>query len=175
MNVTLKYSYLLIVVCEIIQINIVYGQWNRTDSVELQSIVSSEDSVRLNPETLRAIESGTFILPEFSNRRLNSSSYELPLLMDFSEYIQLDTVIQLDIHSLPVGVFKLYQPEYKLMPELRSFYFYESDIEELRRVHPGGFKFNAESITRYLFWKSERAKVRNRKRANAWKYYNTYP
>jgi len=163
MNVTLKFIFLVVVVYQTLQADLLYGQANH------------RDSIYLSPEFQKAIESGVFIQPEFPNHDLNTSTYELPLLMDFSEFIQLDTVYKLDYRHLPIGVFKLYEPIYELSPEFRSFYLYDHNIEEFKRVYPGGMKFNAESILRYVFWKSERAKVRNRKRANAWKYYNNYP
>lgn len=47
--------------------------------------------------------------------------------------------------------------------------------------HRGGFlatiriNFSAEDILETIFWKSARAKKRNRKRENTWKFYNDYP
>lgn len=35
--------------------------------------------------------------------------------------------------------------------------------------------FSAEDALRYIFWKSHRDKIRNRKRAFTWQHYNNYP
>ena len=36
-------------------------------------------------------------------------------------------------------------------------------------------EFSLENTLRYIFWKSERDKRRNRKREFTWKHYNSYP
>lgn len=39
----------------------IYAQWAAVDSLWLQNIIEGKDSIRLNPETMRAIEEGTFL------------------------------------------------------------------------------------------------------------------
>lgn len=55
-------------------------------------------------------------------------------------------------------------------------------LEEVKDgQHRGGFlatiriDFSMEDILETIFWKSARAKKRNRKRENTWKFYNDYP
>jgi hypothetical protein len=54
-------------------------------------------------------------------------------------------------------------------------FFYSTDPLNPRQTIPGGIglgvSFSAEDLLRSIFWKSERAKKRNRKHANAWKSY----
>ena len=58
-----------------------------------------KDTIRLNPEYLKAIENGTLIN---IGQPLELESSRLPILIDFSEYIKADTIRQLlQVDSLP--------------------------------------------------------------------------
>lgn len=55
-------------------------------------------------------------------------------------------------------------------------------LPEVRDGQSGGsigasvrYCFSMEDVLRYIFWKSHRDKIRNRKRAFTWQHYNNYP
>lgn len=107
MNVTLRYCYLLILVYPFFQVEVAYGQWTRKDSVWLQNVLSGKDTLRLNPETMRAIQSGSFLTPEPPVSPMLSAPTALLILKDFSEYIDVEEGQKMALKDLPPGVFWL--------------------------------------------------------------------
>ncbi|MCD7848485.1 MAG: DUF4858 domain-containing protein [Parabacteroides sp.] len=82
-------------------------QWTKKDSVWLQNVLSGKEKLELNPETMKAIQSGSLInLDEpASNMKLSPVS-PLPILKDFSEYIKADTTRRkIALKDLPPSVF----------------------------------------------------------------------
>ena len=70
----------------------VYGQWTEKDSVWLQKVISGKEKIELNPEALKAIESGTLIntdKPASNMIMAPSTSPASCVLKDFSEYVRL--------------------------------------------------------------------------------------
>ena len=163
-----------------------------------------KDTIRLNPEYLKAIENGTLIN---IGQPLELESSRLPILIDFSEYIKADTIRQLlQVDSLPPAVFWLYQADtvhkgirgdyHKPIKSLvinnqirlgqTPFYgragaqnLFLTEVKDGQRRGSAGvtitFHFSIEDMLRSAFWKSERDKKRNRKRDFTWKHYNSYP
>ena len=79
------------------------------DSVWVSEVLAGKDTIRLNPEYLKAIENGTLIN---LGQPLELEFSRLPILKDFSEYIKADTLRQLlQIDSLSPAVFWLYQAD----------------------------------------------------------------
>ena len=87
-------------------------QWTKKDSVWLQNVLSGKEKLELNPETMKAIQSGSFInLDEPASDMKMSPVTPLPILKDFTEYIQTDsTHRKIALKDLPPGVFWLYAP-----------------------------------------------------------------
>jgi len=87
-------------------------QWTKKDSVWLQNVLSGKEKLELNPETMKAIQSGSFInLDEPASDMKMSPVTPLPILKDFTEYIQTDsTYRKIALKDLPPGVFWLYAP-----------------------------------------------------------------
>ena len=87
-------------------------QWTKKDSVWLQNVLSGKEKLELNPETMKAIQSGSFInLDEPASDMKMSPVSPLPILKDFTEYIQADsTKRKKALKDLPPGVFWLYTP-----------------------------------------------------------------
>jgi hypothetical protein len=119
------------------------SQWTQSDSVRLQEILSGERELKLNPEIQRLIESGTFLNVDNSFQHFISPDVQFPL------------------------------PYINDYGALKSFHISSEEREYLKSLLPGAATFNAESILRHLFWKSHRAKVRNKKKATVWKSYNS--
>lgn len=85
--------------------------WSEEDSVWLSGVLSGKDTIRINPEFQKAIREGTFINNEDTpGRQMLEAPSVLPLLKDFSEYIEADPdslLKDLDVTSMPPSVFRL--------------------------------------------------------------------
>lgn len=81
----------------------------QADSAWVSNMLERKDTIHINPEYLKAIQEGTFIN---TGKPLKSAPSDLPILKDFSAYIQADTSHQLlRPDSLPPAVFLLYPPD----------------------------------------------------------------
>lgn len=187
---------------------VAFAQWTEADSLRLQDILSGKEKVRLNPEFQRAIENGTFLSPDCPSDKMLSSPLELPLAVDFSEYIQSDTFrLQAPCDSVTAEVYWLLHLKSPASLKVHKQAYTSSNPlirkQEIRfgklpvygkmstgnlfldnvkdGQHRGGImvtmrvEFSLEDVLETIFWKSARAKKRNRKRENTWKYYNDYP
>lgn len=90
-------------------------QWTKKDSVWLQNVLSGKEKLELNPETMKAIQSGSFInLDEPASNMKISPVTPLPILKDFTEYIQTDSAYRKkalkDLHQVSFG-YTLLLPE----------------------------------------------------------------
>ncbi|MDR0843913.1 MAG: hypothetical protein LBN71_01720 [Tannerella sp.] len=119
---------------------------------------------------------------------LKGSAPAIPIITDFSEYIQytdIDSLDSLDLDSLdnnridlttmPKAVFILYINS--LCSQTAEGPKVQYDLlhkGEIRRPVPTGVGFSAADMLELLFSKTARAKLHNRKHANAWKTYNQY-
>ena len=156
-----------------------YAQWTKEDSVWLDNVLSGKETLKLNPETQRAIDSGTFINMDIQppKEQMRSNPTRIPISKDFSEYIHVDktitdvdTMMKVDFSKMPPYVLMRYGPKIYLEEKLGSFHISPQERDTLKALTPAG-QFVAEDILRSIFWKSHRAKMRNRKNANAWKTY----
>lgn len=87
-------------------------QEGRKDSIWVSNRLGEGDTLRINPEFMRAIQSGTLINPGLTEQQQLHSHPDLPILKDFSEYLQSDSIRNtLAYDSLPPAVFFLYSPE----------------------------------------------------------------
>ncbi len=174
------------------------------DSIWVSEMLVGKDTIRINPEYLKAIEEGTLIN---MGQPSEYASSELPVLKDFSEYIKADTLCRaLELDSISPAVFWLYPADtagmhirgivYKPLKSLvirdrirvgklplygkvgTQNLFLPEVKDGQRRGSVGAtltIDFSMEDMLRYVFWKSERDKKRNRKRDFTWKHYNSYP
>lgn len=146
-------------------------QWTKKDSVWLQNVLSGKEKLELNPETMKAIQSGSLInLDEpASNMKLSPVS-PLPILKDFSEYIKADTTRRkIALKDLPPSVFWLYSP-----PPGKILPVFQSMLDEVKRdpiTAPGGMFFNLAEMTS----RKSHVHKRNAKRDGTWKNYNNLP
>lgn len=88
-------------------IGVLYGQWTSKDSIWLQNVLSGRDSLKLNPETMRAIQSGDFLNSEAPMSPMIAVPTTLPILKDFSEYINDGESKKMSLMDLPPSVFWL--------------------------------------------------------------------
>lgn len=174
----------------------IYGQnWREKDSVWLSGILSGKDTVRINPEFQKAIREGTFLrLEDEPGQQILDAPAELPLLKDFSEYLQADTdsvYKERDYKSISPRVYTVTPPALIDKKEIEvgklpvtvaagGRNLYSSDVvkDGQKRGTVGGsikFYFSLNDMLEWVFSKKERNKRRNRKRDNTWRYYNSMP
>ncbi len=168
-----KRLLIVMMICCLNSMGLWAQQWTEKDSVWLQNILSGKEKLELNPETMKAIQSGSFLnLGEpASNMKLATPDVRMQVLKDFSEYIQTDSTSRMALKDLPTYVFKKYGPNAeKMLPVL------ESIIEELKRDplfggHHGQATFSSADLT------SRKGYVhnRNQKRNGTWQNYNNLP
>ena len=171
----------------------IYAQeWTVADSLWLQRVLNGKETIRLNIETQKAIESGTLIRNPHILEQLYISPVELPFIKSF-ENITAPESQRIPPHELPVPVYKLYILNHKdTLPKINknAFTFSAKTMEELKALdkltprkstvddpttlRSGSVGVSFEDIVRSIFWPSHRAKKRNAKNANAWKTYNEY-
>lgn len=146
-------------------------QWTKKDSVWLQNVLSGKEKLELNPETMKAIQSGSLINLDkpASNMKLSPVS-PLPILKDFSEYIKADTTRRkIALKDLPPSVFWLYSP-----PPGKILPVFQSMLDEVKRdpiTAPGGMFFDLAEMTS----RKSHIHKRNAKRDGTWKNYNNLP
>lgn len=81
------------------------AQWTENDSLRLRSVLEGRDSIRLNPETLKAIEDGTLLNRENPFNELLEAPPILPITKDFWDIAPEDTTkANIDFGSLPPSV-----------------------------------------------------------------------
>ena len=146
-------------------------QWTKKDSVWLQNVLSGKEKLELNPETMKAIQSGSFInLDEPASNMKISPVTPLPILKDFTEYIQTDSAYRKKaLKDLPPGVFWLYAP-----PPGKILPVYQYMLDEVKRnpiTVPGGMFFDLAEMTS----RKSHIHKRNAKRDGTWKNYNNFP
>lgn len=162
----------------------VFAQWTEKDSIWLQDVLSGKEKVKLNPETMKAIESGTLIGTDEPGSEMimaPARSAGSSIQKDFSEYIRTKEMEQdteynpnrkVALKDLPPAVFMRHKvsnpPRVKM---LGSFYVSQNIKNEGRK--PSGISFN--DLLKQTFMPSERAKRRNAQRWQTYKYYNNYP
>jgi hypothetical protein len=108
---------------------ILYAQWSRSDSLWLQRILSGKDSIRLNIETMRAIERGSLLNDGLPEAPMMMSRPNLEITKDFSEYLDMppDSTRKIALRDLPPAVFWHHQikykaPRYQVNPDILKMY-----------------------------------------------------
>lgn len=149
-------------------------QWTKKDSVWLQNVLSGKEKLELNPETMKAIQSGSLInLDEPASEMKMAPVTPSPILKDFTEYIQTDSTNRKKApKDLPPGVFWLYSPPPgKMLPVYKNMLkAWKSD--PMNRSHNSGFvTFDFAEMT------SRKSYIhkRNAKRDGTRKNYNNLP
>ncbi len=153
-----------------------YAQaWSKEDSIRLAKILASEDSIRLNPETMQAIREGTFINVNPVGS-MNEAKSKIPFSKDFSEYIKLDKRF----------IYELRKPLDSILPQaaMREEHYVDNSMRvnslitdpirkgDVSGVKPTGYDFN--HWISYALSPSYRQETKNRKR-DTWKIYNDIP
>ena len=191
-----KYNYLFLLVVLNSGITLYAQEWTVQDSIWLQRVLEGNEKIRLNEQTLKAIESGTLIRdPSLLPKEFKTSPSEMPIIRSIEDIKPSELPQPIQPLNLPVAVYHIYvlqQPVNLPTINKEAYTFSEKTIIELKtidaltprkatvddpstlRTPSGGVSVNYEDILRTLFWPSHRAKKRNAQKANAWKNYNEY-
>ena len=195
----LKQCLLILMLMGVSHIRLYAQSWSEKDSVWLSGVLSGKDTIRINPEFQKAIDSGTFIhLEDEPGQQMLEAPTELPILKDFSEYLHADADTVRDrliYKSMPPSVYRLYVIELDTcLPINKEIQvgklpvtaavggknLYSSDVvkDGQKRGTVGGsvkLYFSLDDMLKWVFSKKERNKRKNRKRDDTWRYYNSMP
>lgn len=165
----------------------IHAQWTEKDSLWLQGILSGKDSIRLNPETMKAIQSGSFLNMDPQTSPMLNSPMELPILKDFSEYIDSsDSTRKVALKDLPPPVLLRHPIAYKetsrhkVNPDFFKYVFGHWSYFQAEK-HTGamrdydannGAKADFNHVLSKLFSSEYRQFAKNRENAQKLKSYN---
>ena len=173
--------------------------WSAKDSLWLQRVLSGQEKLKLNEETLRAIRSGTLITPAPTpEQQMKHSPLELPIVKSFDSIIRPESHRKL--HLLPPSVFMLYdlnknnksandpdrgvnkaggmmlsERQIEEMMILMKMNVKKTTVDDKQTLPSPYITFDAEDIARTIFWPSHRAKKRNARNAQAYKQFEVAP
>lgn len=110
-----KQVIILLLIC-LSNTEYLYAQWTEKDSVWLQNILSGKEKLQLNPEALKAIQSGTLINTEEPASQMIMAPEHSPaqsIQKDFSEFVRPSDTDEnphrkVALKDLPPAVFRLY-------------------------------------------------------------------
>lgn len=154
--------------------------WSKADSVWLSGILSGKDTLRLDPETERAIREGRLldVAPEAAGQ-MQLQGTKLPIVIDFSDYVRKsdDTSRYLvPLRELPPQVFWLYGQNLDPRDAARySAFDRDKQAELMVTPEMDGLSFNLAAALGYALSPSYRQKVKNRKNATAHRTYDQLP
>lgn len=139
------------------------------DSLKITSESPEEEELRLNQKTWDAIKAGTLIGPEPERKRTrNVDEQELRSLAGGGLGEDLvDSLMTEDAPGLWVS-----DGDKKRLKGWRDIYHHKTTVDDERTLPGMHVKVSFEDFFRYLFRPTERAKIRNKKRAKAYKTYN---
>ena len=172
----------------------VYSQeWTAEDSLWIQRVRNGTETIRLNVETQKAIESGTLIRDPFTTKQLKAYPSEMPIVKSLEGITAPENKHK--PQDLPLSVYKIYVQNLNFkdsLPLIRqeAISLSAKQIEGLKALdvltprkatvddpstlRSGSTSTSFEDFLRSIFWPSHRAKKRDAKNANAWKTYNEY-
>jgi hypothetical protein len=171
-----KRFILLLFIC-VHQTGSLYAQWSKEDSVWLDKVLSGKETIKLNPDVLKAIESGTLLNTDIitPSEQMKTAPGRIPINKDFTEYLSpgkirkdMEEARDVDPFSMPPAVFMHYGPGIFLQKDKFNAFVIPNRIKE-NAARPSGHSF--DDALRSIFSPSFRARERNRKNANAWKTY----
>lgn len=145
----------------------IYAQWTEKDSTWLQNMLSGKDSIRLNPETMKAIQQGNFLNTETPHTPMLNSPHELPVLKDFSEYIQPEEHRKVPLKDLPPPILQRHSIEYEKDTTLQI----SEDLLNFP-IPPATTGVDLVHGLNYIFSKEYRQHYKNKKKAEKLKFYH---
>ena len=135
-----------------INIHLGYAQWTEQDSIWLKDVLAGKDSIKLNPEFQKAIQSGSFLNPE-PGKPMGKPQLAAP-------------------SNIPItpSVFWRHNPPYKkILP------VYQSILDELKRTPSSGRTSLATFDLGRMTSRKTYVHKRNAKRNGTWQNYGNLP
>ena len=174
-----KRKTIVFILCCLQNTILVYAQWTKEDSVWLDKVLSGKETIKINPEFQKAIESGTLINTDVMSpsEQMKIVPGHIPISKDFTEYLSpgtiqkdIEDVRDVDPFDIPPALFMRYGPQFPPKGDKynKAAFIVPQGIKE-NAVRPSGRSF--DDALRSIFSPSFRARERNRKNANAWKTY----
>ncbi|MDR2384785.1 MAG: hypothetical protein LBD80_03845 [Tannerella sp.] len=187
----MKY-FILIIFMIIISLEIINAQsWNKEDSIWLKNYIEGKGELKLNEETLKAIEEGKLIVPSWMK---NEKSDIKDLIKDFEnaatrDSINMDRINPLSMPPTVFALYVLYVDKVDSISASSTIMLSEAEKEKLREKLPpgdatiyvgnlgveapagviGNLDFN--HALSMIFSAKYRRLQYNRKHANAYKFY----
>ncbi|MCD7975846.1 MAG: DUF4858 domain-containing protein [Tannerellaceae bacterium] len=125
---------MILTLCWFPPTGMLWAQWTEKDSVRLKEALSGQEEIRLRPEVLKAIESGTLIHTDETLNQLLSAPPVLPITRDFTDAGERlgSSVEDIDPESVPPSVYKLYelQSGNKLKVDSNAFRWHSPLVEK---------------------------------------------
>lgn len=128
-----------------------YAQWTEKDSVWLNDIISGKEQIKLNPETMKAIESGTFINSERPDNQHLSAPPILPITKEFDITPADTTQEQIDYRSIPPAVFARYRLELDSIRIMRGAYTSKEPNKVKDEIQIGNLPITVKAGAQNLF------------------------
>jgi len=148
-----------------------YAQLSRQDSISIDSLLRSNRPLILNQELLKSIKFDNQLFEQAPEQLFNSSSLLTPDLTLPEILIDRDGKLTLKPYTIYT---KPYEDPIQGLPSPILMNIELGPGPPPKTVSFGVglvYTFDAEGTLRRIFWKSERAKIRNAKRVQAHKYY----
>ena len=104
-----KSLYLFLIIILNSGITLYAQEWTVQDSIWLQRILEGNEKIRLNEQTLKAIESGTLIRdPSLLPKEFKTHPLEMPIIRSFEDIKSSESPQPIQPLDLPVAVYHIY-------------------------------------------------------------------
>lgn len=153
--------------------------WSESDSIWLADLLAGKDTLHINPEFQKAIRNGTFINLGEPAGTMQMAPAPLPITRDFSAYLHdpdSSVSAKVALKDLPPAVFMRYGLD-KPLP-FNGIHTNAFTPSTPFTGHPGQSLVGSQDFMGLLFTAFSphyRQLQKNKKRATAWKTYNSLP
>lgn len=153
--------------------------WSESDSIWLADLLAGKDTLHINPEFQKAIRNGTFINLEEPAGTMQMAPAPLPITRDFSAYLHdpdSSVSAKVALKDLPPAVFMRYGLD-KPLP-FNGIHTNAFTPSTPFTGHPRQSLVGSQDFMGLLFTAFSphyRQLQKNKKRATAWKTYNSLP
>lgn len=152
---------------------VLFSQISRQDSISIEKLLKSDKPLILNQEVVKSIMFDGVLIEQTPEQLIKKPSYLIPHV-SVSEFV-MEKDGQLTLCPYTIYLKPYEDPIHGLSPPILMHTEIESNNDTSATIGSPGANiiaiFDAESILRRIFWKSERAKRKNAKRVQAHKYY----
>lgn len=130
---------------------VIHAQWTEVDSLWLQNIIEGKDSIRLNTETMRAIEEGIFLNRENPFAQPLEAPPILPITCDFWDLAPEDSPEEKIDTTLPPAILELLRLKEKDSLRIGGTFHFKLKTHEKKEFMIGNSPFAVSAGARNLF------------------------